>query len=374
MALETVTVTGLTPSSELDRLIADIDSAASRARKSLPGDRQDIIRFEALCTQLELLVGRSGGVDVKRIDVDLTSGSRTLFGVEPSNWEGDIPIEVLAAARSLEARGLRPIVSVDPLSPGLAAPPESISAAAGPSERWEGDGSSGTKAVEARFRGQIESAITSATRAQLPTAISPSGIQNAVVTSILREFVNSDGTTSPVVAPVEYRDGSVSANPFALRSLALREHLPAFDIELRFALLSIRHTEMDATVNGAWLRNNEISRPRKQAETDDLVYSISRAQFDVLTGGGERRVRIYLYQTGLEPAVVGFYKALTDHLMEQPRSVAVQPMFFVNRRRHKHKKSGGKTRGGERRSGKSRRKPDPKANGAPFRKGLPWTM
>ncbi len=370
MAIERVTVAGLAPSPELDRLLADIESAATRARKASPGDRLDIARFEALSTQLELLVERQASADVRQVDVVLTSGSRSLFGADSKKWEGEIPDEVLQAARSLRAAGLRPIVSISPFVPGTTEAREEPRAAPGPADRWEGDGSTGSKAVEARFRAQIVEAIEAANHDKSVSPISPSGIQNAVVTEILREFVSADDVPAPILAPVEYRDGSRSSNPMALRSLELRENLPSFDIELRFALLSIRHTEMDATVSGAWLRNNEISRPRKQAQTDDLVYSISREQFDVLTKGGERRMRLYLYQTGLEPAVVGFYKALTDHLLEWPRSVAVQPMFFVNRlpqRSKKKRRSGGKSAHGGRKS-------SPAPTGALFRKGMPWTM
>ena len=65
-------------------------------------------------------------------------------------------------------------------------------------------------------------------------------------------------------------------------------------------------------------------------------------------------MRLYLYQTGLETAVVGFYKALADHLLRYPRSVSVQPMYYEAPR--------GRSRGpvGE--------------QSALFRKGTPWTV
>jgi hypothetical protein len=100
--------------------------------------------------------------------------------------------------------------------------------------------------------------------------------------------------------------GLPSPSPSA-RSSCVHSSLGA-ELDLRFALLSIRHTEMDAVVHGAWLRNAEVSRPMPAAQTDDLVYEISRTQLLELTSGGSRRVRIHLYQTGLETAVVGFYK------------------------------------------------------------------
>ncbi len=197
-------------------------------------------------------------------------------------------------------------------------------------------------------------------------AISPSGIQNPVVTEILREFVAEVDGVSSISVPVEYRDGSKSANHLRLRALRLGDRMGHANVDLRFALLSIRHTEMDAVVHGAWLRNAEISRPRPAAQTDDLVYDITRTQLAELTKDG-RTVNIYLYQTGLETAVVGFYKALTDHLAHEPGSVAVQPMYFAG---------GAKPPGNQRRrkSNSSKREETVTQDRSPFRKGTPWVM
>ena len=85
---------------------------------------------------------------------------------------------------------------------------------------------------------------------------------------------------------------------------------------------------MDTVVHGAWLRNSQVSQQRPAAQTDDLVYDLSRQQLFALTAKGNRPIRVHMYQTGFEPAVVGFYRALTDHLLEFPRSVAVQPMYY----------------------------------------------
>ena len=93
------------------------------------------------------------------------------------------------------------------------------------------------------------------------------------------------------------------------------------------ALLSIRHTEMDAVVDGAWLRNAQISQPRPHAQTDDLVYGISCEQFRTLTQDGRRRLKLELFQTGFEPANVGFYRAVVTHLLAHPGSLCVIPHY-----------------------------------------------
>jgi hypothetical protein len=100
-------------------------------------------------------------------------------------------------------------------------------------------------------------------------------------------------------------------------------------VVLRLALLSIRHTEMDAVVDGAWLRNADVSKPRTAAQTDDYVYYQSVKQLDELTAGGQQRVRLYLFQTGLETAVVGFFRAAVEFLASHPGCLEIIPMFFT---------------------------------------------
>jgi len=86
---------------------------------------------------------------------------------------------------------------------------------------------------------------------------------------------------------------------------------------------------MDAVVDGAFLRNAEVSRPRPAAVTDDFVYETSRTQLSQLTDGGRRRVLLHIYQTGLDTAVMGFYRAVVGHLLVSPYSVSVVPMYYV---------------------------------------------
>ncbi|MBQ1065216.1 hypothetical protein [Micromonospora sp. D75] len=353
MATEAAYLAGVVKDDTLARLIEDIESAASRARKAEPGDRTDIARFEALMTRLEQ---RAAGVDrAGRLPLPdpAAYAEVTLVGDDPARWPGEMPASVRAAATAIVARGLVPVLVVEPLDAGVTARPGDAQSAPDPAERWDAGGARGRRAVEARFRAQICEALSG----PKPRPIAPSGINNSVVTEMLREFADAEPGVPARRVPVEYRDGSRSANPMPLRALPLRGQLEPSDLTLRFALLSIRHTEMDAVVDGAWLRNAEISRPRPAAQTDDLVYDITRQQLDELARHGSR-VRLDLYQTGLETAVVGFYKALADHLLAHPRSVAVQPMYYD-----------GASPAGER-----DRSAGITVDSAPFRKGTPWTM
>jgi hypothetical protein len=348
MSTESASVLGLKPSAEATELVKDIGGARRRAAKAEPGDRADVERFEALATQLEMLVDQEQVTRISVLVDDTTAENRYLLGGNEEDWGVGLNAEVLNAARSVRAQGLIPILRIYGLEPGAAQAPSQAAGIPNVADRFDSGGKRGRAAVEARFQNQIAKALDSAAEGGDVRPISPSGIHNPVVTEMLRRHVSGD-STGRIDVPVEYRDGSRSANPFPLRCLPLVTEIQGdFELQLKFALLSIRHTEMDAAVDGAWLRNAELSRPRPAALTDDLVFGISCAQLDELTDHGRRRVRIEMYQTGLETAVVGFYRAVTCHMLKNPRTLAVEPMYFASG--SKDKKS------------------------APFRRGTPWTM
>lgn len=95
---------------------------------------------------------------------------------------------------------------------------------------------------------------------------------------------------------------------------------------LRFTLMSIRHVEMDTIVDGAWFRNSRLSRPRPAGLTDELAFETSLRQLEELRSW--MPAVIHLYQTGLEPAIVGFYRAVVVHLMARPGTLAVVPHYY----------------------------------------------
>ena len=188
----------------------------------------------------------------------------------------------------------------------------------------------GRRLVEARFREQLEAALAEPGKDR-SAALSPSGIHNRVLTEVLRQYVDRRGE-EPVSVPVVYRDGSKAEADFPFRCLDLTGQLrdsAELNLELRLTLLSIRHTEMDPVIDGAWLRNAEVSRPRPAAQTDDFVYHTSVRQLAALTRQGTLKVRLHIFQTGLETAVVGFYRAVTEFLLAHPGRLEVVPRFYA---------------------------------------------
>lgn len=308
-------------------LVADIGGAQRRIPKAMPGDRLDIIRYEALSSRLEVvarheLLRAAAPIEIPVLDRDgeavVVPGSLADFpsvAEMVAEWiaAGDVAVEVRVALASGET----------PPPPTLGTPLRD------PAQAWsaplgrDGCPLSGDQAVAERFRQQLRDAVDGVPDA----AIRPSGVSNRVLTEQLRALVG-DESGIPCEVPVQYRDGSTGP-AFPLRCVCLGDGLPEGWRTYHFAMLSIRHTEMDVEVDGAWLRNTDISRPRPAGDTDRIAFESSRKQFHRLCA--DEPALLYLYQTGLDTAVVGFYRAVTERLIRDPQSLAIVPMYFRRR-------------------------------------------
>lgn len=302
-------------------LIRDIRAADARARKALLGERTDIVRIESLSSQLERLAATVVGRNPQRsVTATLGSGFVGPCFIDRHNLH-ERPPEQRALIAPWIAQGDIAVELRLPLGPGPTSRAEVLGSRKQPRDVWHLPPEvPPKKAAALRFQRQIAASLIAPTE---PARIEPSGVSNTILTETLRTFVKRGG--SRVDVPVRYRDGSIAA-PFPLRCLSLLDAAPTSKRVLRFAMLSIRHAEMDSEVDGCWLRNYDVSRPRPAAETDQLVYDLTKRQLAVLTATGPLVIR--LYQTGLDSAVVGFYRALVHQLLAAPQSVAVIPMYF----------------------------------------------
>jgi len=306
--------------SDLGELLRDIEAAFRRAEKSEPGEQVEIASFESLCATLEgqalaaLLQGRGSRVSEVR------------------------PASPVAGMFARNASGVVVWLTL-PLEFGEQVREAMSQAAPEPAATVEvRDDIRGRRLVLERFRSQLEAAVAEPGKDR-SSALTPSGVHNRVLTEVLREYVARVGN-APVSVPVVYRDGSRATADFPFRVLDFAaeisgdaDALAEGVLILRLALLSIRHTEMDAVVDGAWLRNADVSKPRPAAQTDDYVYHASLKQLDEMTNCGRQRVRLYIFQTGLETAVVGFFRAVVEFLGQHPGTLEVVPMFFAKNSR-----------------------------------------
>lgn len=183
------------------------------------------------------------------------------------------------------------------------------------------------------LRAQLEDAIK-LSRSGISRSVNFSNQPHNVITEVLNEFAYSPSgkVESPVYVPVIYSDGS-QAKPFPLLCLASHdndalEQLSQVPI-LTAALLSMRHLALDHEVDMAWLRNREVSKSRTFSETDEFCYIQSQRQLaESRVDGG---MRLHIYQTGFQPAVVGLYRAVVEELLfraDRPPSLQVTPLYY----------------------------------------------
>lgn len=278
------------------------EAALRRSAKLPPGDRSEIRRYEGLQTAIE-----------RCAVVSLWAGEPNCSGADgvkaAQTWES-------YGAEIVELR--LPHMEGETEFTGVAGtgPPLPLSV-------WRSESDLPHKAMAERFRQLLEAALSA--DATGDAVVRPSGVTNSVLTETLREFVYRSPEEAMTALPVRYRDGS-NGPSFPFRAVSLVDVAPPGFRRLRFTLLSIRHVEMDCEVDGAWLRNAKVSRPRLAGLTDQLVYETSLRQLRTLTERGP--ITIDMYQTGLETAVVGFYRAVTRHLIERPGTLAVSPHYF----------------------------------------------
>lgn len=155
-----------------------------------------------------------------------------------------------------------------------------------------------------------------------------------VIVQVLHEFVFvSPDTIRPTELRVTYVDGSEAA-PFPVFCLPRSDEAAGQEtaiMPLRVALMSMRHLELDSAIDYCWFRNREVSRTRTLAETDQFCFNTTISQLrDSLSLGD---LSVHLYQTGFEPAIVGFYRGLVKTLLESRKKdtghrVSVLPLYF----------------------------------------------
>jgi hypothetical protein len=104
----------------------------------------------------------------------------------------------------------------------------------------------------------------------------------------------------------------------------------------------MRHLEMDALVDMAWFLNKDIAHEllsakvgEKLAAVDTFCYEQTHQQLRAWLDGG--KLKLYLFQTGFQPAIIGFYRALVEELLERigaPPALEVTPFYFIRAKGH----------------------------------------
>jgi hypothetical protein len=298
-------------------------AALRRAEKLSPGDRTEAIRFEsihAVIDQVAAVAMANGGPTVfsfAAVDNKLR-GTSVLHGELPDHKA--IPqkvVEWLAAGRVVVELRI-------PHNPGeVVLGGDAGHGPSPPAMRWMSSGHDSATAVRERFEFLLAAALNSPHGDE--GTLRPSDLPNKVLTECLRRNVEARDGGKRVDLRVTYRDGSEGPR-FPLRALEMHDAKPDGWRVLRFTLMSIRHVDMDVVVDGAWLRNSKVSRPRPAGLTDEMVFETSLRQLRSLDASVP--TLICMYQTGFQPAIIGFYRAVVCHLIEHPRAIAVVPYYY----------------------------------------------
>ncbi|MEW2463351.1 hypothetical protein [Streptomyces massasporeus] len=136
-----------------------------------------------------------------------------------------------------------------------------------------------------------------------------------VITEVLRDLQGPE--CPPAAVRLVQVDGSESA-PFPF-GLPLRPP-PTGGRTLRLGLMSVRHMDLDEYVSGYWFRNRLVSvADRTFAEIENFSYHDTLERLPELAECGIDRLDIV--NTGFEPAVIGFYRAVATHVQSHPLSV-----------------------------------------------------
>jgi hypothetical protein len=199
--------------------------------------------------------------------------------------------------------------------------------------QWEKDPqpltAKGRKKMAERFRLSLEQSLPIGGKVNL------SDQPHEISTEVLSEFLFANEERKAGQVRVFYADGS-EARPFPLCALPKPSvtTIPKIEsaegiTELKLALMSMRHLELDPFVERAWYRNKEVSVTRPLAESDEFCFQYSlRELAEIREVYHGHQVLIRMFHTGFEPAAVGFYRAVAVELKSQRGSLRVLPHYY----------------------------------------------
>lgn len=306
--------------SRLWRIAVDARAAARTSLTALPGDTADTRRYSALAARIEQVAAESPGLDSLAVSGELEfdeagsadswvtpEGPRPTGPPDAKDWvdkklgEGFIVVQLFAFA---PVSDLRRAVE-GPV--GFPAPSRVFQA------------KKDSNALIERFEDQLAAAPG------LP--LDPTNVPNRPLALGLRKLASGIyGCGEPKL--IAYSDGSV-ARPFPRGTSQLATVVPEEWRVIALSMMSMRHPEMDVKVVGALLRNIDVSRPVAHAHKDETAYLKATAALCALLVRGP--LHLQLYQTGLQPAVVGIYRAIGE-LVAGGEPIAVTPHHFRTKR------------------------------------------
>lgn len=185
---------------------------------------------------------------------------------------------------------------------------------------------------------QLWRATSSARRGQA-NSVNLSEIPHMAITTALHTMVYEHPAKvehKEITVNIMYTDGS-QARPFPLFCLKprnkneMREFWKEAPV-LTVGQISMRHSdEMDHMIDFYWFRNIVVSQPgMTSAEVDEVSYQHTLEDLHKMEEKDAKR-RFQFVQTGFQPTLVGFWRAVTQFLISQqgkPPLIEVIPYFM----------------------------------------------
>ena len=185
---------------------------------------------------------------------------------------------------------------------------------------------------------RIEEELINGTKFESDDISIRSNLSHVEITKKLHDYIYHPKDGHSKKLRIIYSDGSEADN---FPSLSSRDMIVG-DIHklitdwpiLRVSLISMRHLNLDELVNIAWFINLEVSKTRFYAETDKYCSEVTQKQLQEI----EKPVQMQLYQTGLQPAVIGFFRGflLWKEANQKNKTDLVITSYFYNKRKRKY--------------------------------------
>ena len=309
MTIESATYVRVAVSSEVTQLLGEIETFTRRAGKARSGDLTNADKVSASLSNLEVLARRAQLRGTETCALPWGDEGRAVAADQAAL--SSLPKAIQAEIGLWLADGFVAVLVVDPLARGT-------------DQARSRHQRSGLPKVF-RSSDEDESAVTQLFRKQCQAGgpIMPSKMKDYALVDVLHEFVFSNTLAHEV--GVVYADGS-SGPDIIFGGLAADASVP-IRRSMSVSLMSIRHMKMDATTHGSWFRNVDLSRRVPHGAIDaDATYRSAR-QFEELSIRGEP-IDLRVHLTGFVPALMAFYRSLTEVLRRDPYAVRVRPQFF----------------------------------------------
>ena len=256
-----------------------------------------------VAAQIDLMT-RLGTEPVAAGGLEVLNKRRSFF--QEAQRAGDGVVEILDLAwDGRPASAPHPLPAADQLAHGAA---DSLTA-----ENRQG--------LEALLISRMETAMASG------TTVNVSSQPHFVLSEVLHRFVyKSEPAQAESQVRIVYLDGS-APSPFPVRILTPAGEGNGTDLPVvRAALVSMRHLALDEQVDLAWFRNSKVSVPQPGAVIEAYCADETR---HLLAAHRHLPLEIHLYQTGLETAVMGFYRGLAAELATRRSLAGSAPLRVV---------------------------------------------